>query len=331
MVGRDIVVIGGSAGSLLPFKRLLSELPSDLPASLFVVEHAMPRPWVSELLSSVLGRVSPLPVLAAKNEQQIERGKVYVCPPDCHMRLGNEMIYLDSGPKEHHTRPSVDVLFRSAATTYGRRVIGLLLSGALSDGTAGLWLLKRRGGTAFVQDPADAEFPSMPRSAIENVQVDHILPAQFMAQKLVQVIMNSFEEQRVRARLLIVEDERLVARNLQEQLEALGYLVVGSTAEGEAAVQLAAKLQPDLVLMDIRLEGEMTGVQAARAIWDRQQIPVVFVTANADLTTLAGVKTTQSYGYVLKPFTLASLQVSVELALDRREKELRHEPAVLAV
>ena len=200
----------------------------------------------------------------------------------------------------------------------------MLLSGSLQDGVAGLWQIKKGGGAVLVQDPAEAKFPSMPNSAIASVAVDCVAPVHQLAGELVRLLTGSTETEQTKTRtVLIVEDEGLIARNLQERLIEAGYRVCGLASTGEDAVRLAREEDPDLVLMDIRLQGEMTGVQAARAIWEAQQIPIVFVTANADPSTLDEVKTVPNYGYVAKPLHSASIQAVVELALDRRERELR--------
>jgi chemotaxis response regulator CheB len=236
---------------------------------------------------------------------------------------------LDSSPKEHHTRPSIDVLFRSAAAAFGRFSIGVVLSGILRDGTSGLWHIKQRGGVAIVQDPLEAEFPGMPRSAIEQVAVDYVLPAAAIADKLLELARRnqaSATRQSGPPEILIVEDEGLVAANIQEQLEELSYGVSGIARSGEEAMRNAAEKRPDLILMDVRLAGSMTGIEAARNIWERLQIPVVFITAHADLATLDNVSSTEHYGFVVKPFQSASLQAAVKLALDRRARELRHLP-----
>ena len=324
MVHRDVVVIGGSAGSLKPLAILIDQLPVGLPASVFVVIHSAADFWSTSDLVEILGRESKLPIGIAMDQQRALHGNVYICPANYHLTLENGLMRLDDAPKEHHTRPSIDVLFRSSALEYGSRVIGVLLSGALQDGVAGLWRIKQRGGVALVQDPEEAEFGSAPKSAIKNVVVDCVQPVHQLATELVRQLIQSTEGTETRTRtVLIVEDEGLVARNLQERLVEAGYVVRGPAKSGEEAVRFAEEHHPDLVLMDIRLEGPMTGVQAARSIWESLQIPIVFVTANADASTLDEVKTVPNYGFVVKPLHSASVQAVIELALDRRAKELQ--------
>jgi two-component system, chemotaxis family, protein-glutamate methylesterase/glutaminase len=128
------------------------------------------------MLPEILNRAGKLKAKHPADGEPIAMGKIYIAPPDHHLLLELGRIRLTKGPKENRFRPAVDPLFRSAAYVYGSRVVGVVLSGALDDGTAGLWAIKDRGGVAVVQDPADAEQPSMPRSALANVQVDHRLP-----------------------------------------------------------------------------------------------------------------------------------------------------------
>jgi two-component system chemotaxis response regulator CheB len=128
------------------------------------------------MLPEILNRAAKLKARHPADGELIEYGKIYVAPPDHHLLLELGRIRLTKGPKENRFRPAIDPLFRSAAYSYGSRVVGVVLTGALDDGTAGLWAIKDRGGIAVVQDPAEAEQPSMPASALANVQVDHCLP-----------------------------------------------------------------------------------------------------------------------------------------------------------
>lgn len=172
---RDIVVIGASAGGVEALRQLVSGLPPGLPAAVFVVVHIPPH--MGSVLPELLARSGPLPAAHAQDGEEVRPGRIYVAPPDRHLLLSPGTVRLSAGPRENHSRPAADPLFRSAALSYGPRVAGVVLSGALSDGCAGLWEIKRRGGLAIVQDPGDALYPSMPHSAIDQVPVDHVLPA----------------------------------------------------------------------------------------------------------------------------------------------------------
>ena len=164
-------MIGASAGGMEALQKLVAPLPPDLPASIFVVWHL--SPGARSILPSVLAKAGKLPAAMPKDGDRIERGRIYVAPNDHHLLIESGYIRVARGPKENRFRPAIDPLFRSAAYVYGTRVIGVVLTGALDDGTAGLWTIKLRGGTTIVQDPAEALIRSMPLSALDNVAVDH--------------------------------------------------------------------------------------------------------------------------------------------------------------
>jgi two-component system chemotaxis response regulator CheB len=166
-VKRDIVVIGASAGGIEALTTLTRTLPSDLAAAVFIVLHI--APWAPSQLPQILGSNGPLPAWPARDQERIEHGNIYVAPPDYHLLLENNRTILWKGPKENRFRPAINPLFRSAASAYGERVTGVVLSGALDDGSAGLWWISRQGGMALVQDPDEALISDMPRSALEHV------------------------------------------------------------------------------------------------------------------------------------------------------------------
>lgn len=172
---KDIIVIGGSAGSSTALKQIFGTLPNDLQASVFVSTH-IPAHSPS-LLAEVLAAGATLPVAQARDGQCVEAGRVYVAVPDRHLLLVNGTIRLGVGPRENMARPSIDPFFRSAALCYGSRVIGVVLSGMLADGAAGLHAIKSRGGTALVQHPLDAIEDQMPLAALQAVDVDHVASA----------------------------------------------------------------------------------------------------------------------------------------------------------
>ena|SRR5215472_8434354 len=174
MPNRDIIVIGGSAGATVPLKEILGRLPTDLPAAVFVVLH-LPAQGVG-ILTTVASAASRLPVLQAASGMVIERGHIYLGAPDHHLLLYRDHIMLGRGPRENMARPAIDPLFRSAALQYGPRVIGVILSGLLSDGAAGLNAIKRCGGMALVQDPSEAVANEMPLRALEAVTADLCVP-----------------------------------------------------------------------------------------------------------------------------------------------------------
>ena len=167
-----IIAIGASAGSFEPVRELVSRFPKDIPAAIFIVMHVGPGP--SEM-PSILRTRSTLPVMHAEDKLLISPGRIYVAPADHHVVLADGVMELSRGPRENWTRPAIDPLFRTAARSFRDRVIGVVLSGALDDGTAGLIHIKHHGGLSIVQDPREAAVPDMPRNALREDDVDHIV------------------------------------------------------------------------------------------------------------------------------------------------------------
>lgn len=192
---RKLIVIGTSAGGLHALQQLLGALPADLQAAVLIVMHIGANP--SEL-PGILSQRSALPVLHARDQQLVEPCTVLIAPPDHHLLVdrddGLARVTLSRGPKENHTRPAIDPLFRSAAAAFGPRVIGVLLTGYLDDGTVGLQAIKACTGMALVQDPADAFAPDMPASALQNVAVDYSLPLHAIAPALISLVDRPVKE-----------------------------------------------------------------------------------------------------------------------------------------
>lgn len=182
MPGHDIIVIGASAGGVELALALAAQLPDDLPAAIFLVIHISPS--AESVLPALMRRKTALPVAHARNGQRIEHGRIYIAPPDHHLTVRRGRVELTMGPRENGHRPAVDSLFRSAAQSYGPRVVGVVLSGNLDDGTAGAIEIHKGGGVVIAQDPAEALYPSMPRSVIELVGADHVAPLRSIASLL---------------------------------------------------------------------------------------------------------------------------------------------------
>jgi two-component system chemotaxis response regulator CheB len=164
-----IVVIGASHGGVQALRALAAKLPATFPAPILIVLHVGANP---SFLPSILDDAGPLPACHVFTEASLEPGRIYVAPPDRHLVVVDETAVTLHGPRENWARPAIDPLFRTAAEVFGPRTIGVILTGRLNDGTPGLFEIKRRGGVAVVQDPEEAEAPSMPQSALDNVPVD---------------------------------------------------------------------------------------------------------------------------------------------------------------
>jgi two-component system, chemotaxis family, protein-glutamate methylesterase/glutaminase len=166
-------------------RHVVSRLPEDLPAAVFVVLHV--PAIATSVLPAILGRAGDLPTAHAEDGAEIERGRIYIAPPDHHLLVQPGFMRVNRGPKENGYRPAIDPMFRTAAATYGSRVTGVILSGVLDDGTAGLAAVKTHGGRALVQDPDDALYPMMPMSAIQAAEPDLVLPAPDIADAITQL------------------------------------------------------------------------------------------------------------------------------------------------
>jgi two-component system, chemotaxis family, protein-glutamate methylesterase/glutaminase len=245
MKGHDIIAIGASAGGVEALMELAGQLPADLPASVFVALH-VPSHGAS-ILPRILSRSGPLPASHAVDGEPIRPGRIYVAPPDHHLLIHEDKVRLSRGPRENGVRPAVDPLFRSAARWYGPRVVGVVLSGTLDDGTAGILAIKERGGVAMVQDPADALFPGMPRSAIEAVAVDHVAPASAIPTLLDRLARDAPDAEGSSPRPVDIDEESAIA---EFNLEAIRRDERPGTPSGFACPDCAG------VLWEIR-DGEM--------------------------------------------------------------------------
>jgi two-component system, chemotaxis family, protein-glutamate methylesterase/glutaminase len=182
MANFDVVVIGASAGGVGFLQRVVERLPAQFQAAMFVALH-LPD-GVRSMLPAILERAGPLPVSHAQNGERIHGGRIYVAPPGFHLTLERGRMRVTRGAREHGLRPAIDPLFRSAALAFGPRVIGVVLSGLLDDGTVGLKEIKRAGGVAVVQEPSETPWPSMPESALAHVDVDYRVSARDIGELL---------------------------------------------------------------------------------------------------------------------------------------------------
>ncbi|GLZ41124.1 chemotaxis protein CheB [Actinokineospora sp. NBRC 105648] len=184
-MGRDLIVVGASAGGVEALRTLVAGLPATLPAAVAVVLH-VPEGGAS-VLAQILDRGGDLPAVAVRPGMNVRRGRIHVAPPSTHLVVVAERFALTKGPAENGHRPAVDALFRSAAVAAGARVIGVLLSGAGSDGVAGLSAIRNAGGAMLVQDPADAQFPALPEYAVRTIPGVEVLTAAEMGARLVEL------------------------------------------------------------------------------------------------------------------------------------------------
>ena len=192
---RDVVVIGASAGGVTALPRVLAQLPADLPAALGIVQHLSAMSTMH--MVTILQRGSKLPVSWAEHEDAFEPGRVLVAPPGVHMMIADGHVVLVGGPRENRARPAINRLFRSAARSYGGRVIGVLLTGLLDDGVSGLAAIRASGGVTLVQDPSDAEYESMPRAAVVAGAATQVLPLDAIGQRIALLVREPAAARRV--------------------------------------------------------------------------------------------------------------------------------------
>jgi two-component system chemotaxis response regulator CheB len=183
---RDVVVLGASAGGVEALRSLVGALPADFPAAVLVVMHL--SPGASSALPQILSRAGTLPSVAAQHGAPLTRGVIHVAPPDRHLLIDDGTLLLSHGPTENGHRPAVNATLRSAAVTAGPAAIGVVLSGALDDGSAGLCSVVERGGLAMVQDPAEALYPGMPANALALTPTEHVYPAEVLGKMLDKLV-----------------------------------------------------------------------------------------------------------------------------------------------
>lgn len=216
-VRRDTVVIGASAGGVETLQRLVGDLPANLPAAILVVMH-FPQSSTS-VLPAILSRAGCLPALHGVDGEEILPGRIYVAPTGCHMLIRRDRIGLSTGPLENGNRPSIDLLFRTAARERGTRVISAVLSGLLEDGTLGTAAVHRHGGVTMAQDPNDALFGDMPRHAIQLVGTDFVLPLPELAAQIVRLCGSEAADLGERE---VRDDETQIAAGELEDRENVG-------------------------------------------------------------------------------------------------------------
>jgi two-component system, chemotaxis family, protein-glutamate methylesterase/glutaminase len=222
MTASTIIVIGTSAGGLDALTRLIAQLPKDFAAPIFVVQHMSPDSN-GEALRQTLNRTGNLICEEAKDDAVFKNGHVYVAPPDHHLMVGKGKLLVTKGARENRSRPGIDPLFRSAAVAYRSKVIGVVLTGYLDDGTAGMIAIQRCGGACVVQAPLDAAYPDMPQNVLKQVKVDHVVPLAEMGALLVKLIARPARKDKPVPKDIAIE-ARIAERVLSDlpSVEAVG-------------------------------------------------------------------------------------------------------------
>jgi len=187
ITGHDIIVIGTSAGGMAALCQLLEPLPADLPATIFIVQHLAVDSNIDFLVKRLASHTR-LSCVVAENNTHIEKSAVYMAPADHHLLINEKHILVAKGPRENQFRPSIDPLFRSAAAFHGAKTIGVILTGFLQDGLVGMNAIQRCGGFTVVQDPADAEYPDLPRNISRHIKVNYSTPIAQMGKLLVDLV-----------------------------------------------------------------------------------------------------------------------------------------------
>ncbi len=220
-----IIVVGASAGGMQALKQLTAQFPKDFPAAIFIVNH-MGADTTGDVLVAALNKSGGLICEQAYDEQPFQSGHIYLAPPDQHILLAKDKILVTKGARENRYRPAIDPLFRSAAVAYGNRVIGIVLTGYLDDGTSGMMAIKRCGGVCIVQDPLDAAYPDMPQSVIRNVGADYCMPIAEMGMLLSDLVHRKLPSRQQPPKDIVIEAE--IAQRVVSDLpavEALGQQV----------------------------------------------------------------------------------------------------------
>jgi two-component system, NarL family, response regulator NreC len=321
-----LVVIAASAGGLPAMRQVLASLPADFPGAVAIVQHrADHRP---DLLPELLDAWTLLQVRSAVHGDVLEAGHIYVCPPGMHMTT-RPCIQLAAGPRRRFVRPSADLMLESAARVYGDRAIGIILSGAGSDGALGSRAIVEAGGRVIAQDPSSCDHAGMPTAALAATSAARV-PIDQIAHSLTTLVASSQSRKRPRwaessawtraRRVLLADDHRIVLDGLAALLRIEPDLeVIGHAESGRAAVDLAAQLSPDVVVMDVAMP-DMNGIEATRRIKTSSPHTVVIaLSARADDETATRILEAGAMGYVVKEGAFDELAMAIRVVLDRRQ------------
>lgn len=219
-----IAVIGASAGGMDALKEMVQNFQPGLDIAYCVVLH-LSRKGIGDFVVHRLSQVTSLPCCLAANGAPVEKDTIYVARPNQHLLVKEEHFILGGGPEENRFRPSIDVLFRSAAVAYSSDAIGIILSGMLDDGTSGMRAIKRSGGTCIVQDPNQAEYPDMPLSVINNIEVDHVVTLSEIGDVIANVTIQKKGKKKTKV------PEEVIAESKIAETTAVGIDIIESLAD----------------------------------------------------------------------------------------------------
>ncbi len=325
----DLVVIGASWGGLHAVGRVLAGVPDEVDLPIVVAQHRHPDS-LDATLRGLLGSEIGRPVVDVEDKLPIEAGRVYLAPPDYHLLVERGSFALSVDERVKFARPSIDVLFHSAADAYGAGVIGVILTGANEDGAAGLAEIKERGGVAIIQDPAGAARRAMPDAAIAATVADAVLPLdEIGAVHLRALRPTGGEDGGLVANVLLVDDrpENLVA--LDAILEPLGQNLLHA-GSGEDALRQLLHHEVAVILLDARMP-DLDGFETAALIKQRERtkhIPIIFVTAiSKDEEHVFRGYSAGAVDYVFKPFdpNVLRSKVAVFIELHEKNEQLRRQ------
>jgi two-component system chemotaxis response regulator CheB len=321
----SVVAIAASAGGLDALAQVLSALPADFPAPVTLVQHRGTGGIGS--LATVLRKKTVLEVRNAVDGEMVEAGTVYICPPGLHLTAGRNLSVL-KGPRLNFVRPSADLLFQSIAHAFGRSAIAVVLSGMGTDGALGAKAVANAGGTVIAQDPASAEYPQMPAATVEIVPSGQVLLPMDIGPALVRLVRRAKV-----ATVLLADDHRIILDGLRALLLTEPDLrVVAEAEDGERAVTLAAKHEPDVVVMDVAMPG-LDGLSATRRILaHRPQTRVIALSARTDPVAVVRALDAGASGFVGKqdafPAVLTAIRAVLRDGVYPRAASARRVPAL---
>lgn len=319
-----IIVIGASAGGLFAISEILGNLPSDYPYPIIVVQHRAKDP--KDLLEEVLQSRCRLKIKQADEKESIKGGFIYIAPPDYHLLIEkDETFSLSSDEKVHFSRPSIDVLFESAAMTYKDRLVGIILTGSNNDGAEGVKAIQEHGGLTIVQNPNEAQFPFMPISSIETNKVKYIWKLSEIHSHLLNLMERNVEK-KDKSTILIVDDKPSNILVLESLLASKDRLLLNATS-GKEALKITLNKEIDLIILDVKMP-DMDGFEVAQILKlnnRTKDIPIIFASAEMkEHNSIIKGFEEGAVDYLFKPLDpdVVKAKVSVLLKIQLQKKEL---------